>query len=233
MSNENNHLLEAVLPTAEYAISLVSLFDPTFAVTASTFILPFRYYLASCSEIEKQEVKQLFIDLASRLNKLEKDCSNLTFLSSQEGQHLLLRAVKTSTNLRGTEKRRIAIDLLLGHNKNTDSSGYSTEDFLNLISTLTNYEISLLMTVWKLYPSKDKIDTEREDSITSPSFKVWPELYKELPQHTSIELVAIFNRLQSSGLVIREQGFFDDDGSTFGFTPLFSKLMAAVQSSPY
>lgn len=233
MSNDIREITETILPTLEYAAGLISIVNPNIAVAASTIILPLRYYLASCSKVELDEVKYFLSELRIRIEAIENNQNFYAFLQTDQGEHLLLKAIKSATKLRGKTKIKIIIELLLGHKARPEGMEYQTEDYIDLIQDINEFELNLLFTAWRLYQSKENILKPRENSVTSPSIPKWTDLLNKFPNTNPLEIVSVFNRLQSTGLVIREQGYFDDDGNTFGFTPLFIKLNEAILSDNF
>nr|BFD58108.1 hypothetical protein CKG001_02150 [Bdellovibrio sp. CKG001] len=180
--------------------------------------------MASLSKVEQDNAMELVLRLMREINSLKKKPSVEQFFQSDEGQHLLKFSIQASLKKQGSRRNNM-IAKLTASGMVQSVYAYSVLDFIDMVSELNEPELNLLMTAYELYDKKDSIGKERKDSLVAPDIKTWTELHARFPEIPPIEMVALFIRMQRTGLVQRAQGFMDDSGDTFEFTPILKKLI--------
>lgn len=221
---------QTILPAAEVAAALFGAINPQLGVTmaiATAATLPLKYWLASITQIEANRVINYMQYLSYEISQLKNQPSMADFLKSSEGQHLIKVGAQAAAGNGGSNRIKVIAKITANGNSQI-SYAYSAEDFIGIIDDLSEIEVTILFEAYQIYGPKDSIGKPRNGKITAPSVLQWTELHSKFPNLNPFELNAIFSRLQRTGLVSREQGFLDDSGDCYAFTPLMSSLYNGI-----
>jgi predicted transcriptional regulator len=184
------------------------------------------FFSAKWLEIYQERTKALFEQLAEHLNNVDEQAVRRDYFDTPEGMDLLIRAVEESSKTRSDNKRDLIARILRGAVLDYERGEYSPEEYLNLISDLTERELMVASSLYKTRPA------------WASSIRMWAsKTSRELELDTS-DLEMILARLEARGLIQKsEMAALDVSGyppenykyapkkSTIFISPMFRKLM--------
>jgi hypothetical protein len=177
-------------------------------------------------QIVQERNAKLFQQLSEHLAEVDEQTIKQDYFGTPEGFDLLIKAMDESRRTRSDVKRDLIARILTGAVLDYERGEYSPEEYLYLISDLTERELMVASSLYKARPTWES------------SFKRWAsKTSKELGLGTSA-LEMILARLEARGLVSKsELAAFDVSGyspenwkyaptkSIITISPMFRKLM--------
>lgn len=143
---------------------------------------------------------------------MEKD---IQYFSSIHGEDLLKKAIAASCQKPGDERISALAQILASYEENEEYY-FKATDFLDTLAAINEREWIVLKVSFKL-----------SEGRTLQSILEWKDLHEKFPNLTSREILAIFVSLQRTGLISRQQGFMDDHGDNFEYSPSSFNLFKA------
>ena len=175
-------------------------------------------------------------ELTEQMKEVGRESVNWAFLSTEDFQDFIRKAVEISLRTRDREKIRLVAQILRGAVVSFRQEDLSAaEEYLYLISDLTPQELNVARSVYKDMP------------IVSEDFESWTDAWNNWAEKTSVEiglevvdLRFALGRIVSSGLLDRVTTMRDGGEIVFTtpergevglyrITPAFEKLMEFVR----
>jgi len=200
------------------------------------------WLVARADEIEKRRMEEQFVLLLEQLGNLEGLAVRKDFFETGEGRDMLFKAVDEARKTRSRLKKEIFAKILKGAILDFENREYSSEEYLYLISDLTEQEIKVALSVYNEHPPLDL-----GDEAMSVAWKAWA---RELSIEVGMDIADLrfaLARIVSAGLLDRVQAFEseeggdvhivitqnEDEGGGLGFykvtPPGFKKLMNFIE----
>jgi DNA-binding MarR family transcriptional regulator len=174
--------------------------------------------------IEKRRDDLLHL-LIEHMNKLHEEAVRKDFFETPEGFDLLIKALDEARKTRSREKRDLYARILVGAAlKQYDTTEYSAEEYLQLVSGLTPKELEVAYRIYRDRPG------------LKPT--IWERYMDTLAEELGIsrdDLPMILSRVESLGLIqrvtTRLQGsrVYLPTRPYYNVTPSFEKLMRFVE----
>lgn len=142
---------------------------------------------------------ELFKDIRRRMENLEEEAIDKSYVESEEFIDLLIRAIDTVSKTRSREKIDLCSAILTESTVKSKRAGYSPEEYLHLISDLTPLDLHVLR---QLYTFSDSRKTQQDQDDTA---KQWEEWIGQVCADLDIDradLQLALGRLRSSGLIM-------------------------------
>lgn len=193
---------------------------PYFGSTLTTF------FSAKWLTIYQERTKAMFDKFGEDLSELNEQTIKKDYFDTDEGIDLLIKATEQSAKTRSKEKRVLIARILAGATSTeADKSGYSPEEYLNIVADLTDKELTIARTIYSL--QRDMPSTNGEPGNRA---ETWKSCVEKIGQEHDIEanfLPLFFSRLHSIGLLDLEyELYFDGDAiPTYWVSSAFENLM--------
>jgi hypothetical protein len=224
-SKELATLGEDTLPVLEPFLSLLSAVIPGIGLIS----IPWKYLILQSDREERDRITFFLGELQYQVKLLQQDKVNMDFFSSPEAEHLILKAAKLSKKKKG-ETRVKALVACVVNAAQKESESISPEEVLQIIGDLSETEFNVLNGAYQLFDDRD--NPPQDGTVHAmPKLLEWKELHEAFPELHPETLLAIFIRLQRTGLILRQQGFWGDNGDQFNFTQLLKEVASYISTS--
>ena len=166
--------------------------------------------------IAQKRLETLAGSLKDELNQLKGNQIDKNFLESDEWFDLLMQTFDKTIRTRSEEKIRLFSKVLTGVLAST-SKRDTAEEFLNILSELSETEIAIAHIVYELQTVNIKQLEEKNPFIAKCDFV------------DQADLPFYLKRLEKAGLVSEEMGMIVGyEGGIYHITPTFKKLMGII-----
>lgn len=154
--------------------------------------------IASLAQREKERLTEFVELLASRLETLEGQAVRQDFFATELGHDMLLKALDESRRTRSKLKKELFVRILKGAVIDAEKREYSPEEYLYLITDLTEQDIRIGLSLYKERPGIDVGEETRA--------KYWQSWEKKIRSETGLDVRDLrftLARLVASGLLDR------------------------------
>ena len=183
--------------------------------------------IGQIDQIGKQRLREQLILLAEQLQSLENRAVRLDYFETGEGHDMLIKVLDEARRTRSRLKKELYARILKGAIVDFEPREYSSEEYLYLISDLTEKEIKVAFSVYEQHlPPDDEV------------WKTWAETVGSQVGMDIADLRFALGRIVSSGLLDRVEWhrdpevdelaliqFREDEVGFYRVTPGFKKLM--------
>lgn len=174
---------------------------PYFGGTIATF------FSAKYLELYQERTAELFRQFAEHLNSVDEQAIRRDYFDTPEGMDLLIRAVEASSKTRSHSKRDLIGRVLSGAVLDYEDEEYSPEEYLNLISDLTERELMVASSFRKRRP---KYDYE---------FRLWVQSTSKDLGMDATDIGMVLARLEARGLILKSELSALESPSKRGYAP--------------
>lgn len=203
-------------PIVPAAISLV----PYVGGSLATF------FSSKWQQVSRERTEALLKQFGEELRALDERSINKEYFDTEEGFDVLLKATEASAKTRNEEKRHLFARILVGATSTHSARGeYSPEEYLNLISELTEKELQIARTIYSRHHQNSP-----EDIAPTNRAETWRLVNEKLIEQHGIEEYALplyLNRLHLAGLLNLEYVVRIDGSAspTYWVSESFKNLM--------
>ena len=189
------------------------------------------WVVARADEVEKRRMEEQFVLLLQQLKTLEGQAVRRDFFETEEGRDMLIKALDEARRTRSRLKKELYALILKGAVLDFEKREYSSEEYLYLISDLTEREITVAFSAYEEnLPPDDEV------------WKTWAEKVGSQVGMDIADLRFALGRMVSSGLLDRVEWYRDpeveelaliqpgeDEVGFYRVTPGFKKLMRFME----
>lgn len=187
------------------------------------------WVVARADEIGKHRLTEQLELLAEQLKTLEGQAVKKDFFETGEGHDMLFKVLDEARRTRSRLKKELYALILKGAILDFEQREYSSEEYLYLISDLTEKEIKVALSAYEEpLPPNEEV------------WKAWAERVRSQVGMDAADLRFALGRIVSSGLLDRVglvndevgDGFYepeDDEVGLYRVTPGFKKLMRFME----
>jgi hypothetical protein len=230
-SLENSGEIVAESPTLKTLIAAIGAgFDAAVSGSPAPFGTALStWVVARADEIEKRRIEEQFVLLLQQLQTLEGQVVRRDFFETEEGRDMLIKALDEARRTRSRLKKELYALILKGAILDVEKREYSSEEYLYLISDLTEQEIQVALSIYEEHPPPKE-----------EAWKAWAEKVGSQVGMDVADLRFALGRIVSSGLLDRVglvndevgDGFYEpeeDEVGLYRVTPGFKKLMRFME----
>jgi len=182
--------------------------------------------IGQIDQIGKQRLREQFTALAEQLQTLEDRAVRRDYFETREGHDMLIKVLDEARRTRSRLKKKLYAQILKGAILDYDKKEYSSEEYLYLISDLTEQEIKVALAIY-----------EEHLPLNAEVWKTWAEKVGSQVGMDVADLRFALGRIVSSGLLDRVVWFDapsggvdlyepkEDEVGLYRGTPGFRKLM--------
>jgi hypothetical protein len=201
-SLENSGEIVAQSPTLKtLAVSIGAGLDAALSGSPAPFGTALSTWLvARADEVEKRRMEEQFVLLFEQLKTLEGQAVRMDFFETEEGRDMLFKALDGACRTRSRLKKELNARILKGAILDFEKREYSSEEYLYLISDLTEKELMVA-----LYAHKEPLPPNEE------AWKTWADKVGNQVGMDLADLRFALGRLVSSGLLDRVTSFEENE----------------------
>lgn len=228
---------------ADELITEIANKDPL--IPASISLVPYfggalaNFYSSKWQQISQRRTEELFSKFGEELKVLEEQAVKKGYFDTDEGIDLLFKATEESAKTRSEEKRYLIARVLRGATMANSAQGeYSPEEYLNLITDLTEKELRIARTIY-IGQSQITAPNELESNNKAETWRLGRESLTRQHGIESDVLSLYLNRLHLAGLLDLhyvvaghdEHGFAVQEEAvpTYWVSPAFRNLMEFLE----
>ena len=188
------------------------------------------WLVARADEIEKQRMEEQFVLLLQQLKTLEGQVVKRDYFETGEGRDMLIKALDEARRTRSRLKKELYAQILKGAILDFEQREYSSEEYLHLISDLTEQEIKVAFSAY-------------EERLPPDESEVWKSWAQKVCSQLGMDIADLrfaLGRIASSGLLGRvfwygsAHGVYatqpdEDEVGMYRITPGFRKLMRFME----